>query len=63
MNKINLNEAKETCDKIIEAVAAVFVGNKPLLKNYWPRGFNGLLFETTDWENTVAKYCRVIGCK
>jgi len=30
MKQMSLNEAKEVCEQIIEAVAAVFVGNKPL---------------------------------
>jgi len=47
MKKMSLDEAKEVCEQIIEAVAAVFVGNKPLLRKLLAAGLaNGhVLFE------------------
>src|SRR4030042_1717007 len=68
MKKANLDEAKQTCEKIIEAVAAVFVGNKPLLKKLLAAGLsNGhVLFEDYPGlgKTLLAKvFARVIGCK
>ncbi|OGO00151.1 MAG: magnesium chelatase [Chloroflexi bacterium RBG_13_52_12] len=68
MKKTNLDEAKQTCEKIIDAVAAVFVGNKPLLKKLLAAGLsNGhVLFEDYPGlgKTLLAKvFARVIGCK
>lgn len=68
MKKTNLDEAKQTCEKILEAVAAVFVGNKPVLKKLLAAGLsNGhVLFEDYPGlgKTLLAKvFARVIGCK
>jgi len=68
MMKNNLDEAKQTCEKIIEAIATVFVGNKPALKKLLAAGLsNGhVLFEDYPGlgKTLLAKvFARVIGCK
>lgn len=68
MNKVSLVEAKEVCEQIVEAVAAVFVGNKPLLRKLLAAGLaNGhVLFEDYPGlgKTLLAKiFAKVIGCK
>ena len=68
MNKNSLNEAKQTCGKILEAVSAVFVGNKPVVKKLLAAGLsNGhVLFEDYPGlgKTLLAKvFARVTGCK
>lgn len=68
MNKTNLNDAKQTCEKIIEAIGSVFVGNTPVLKKLLAAGLsNGhVLFEDYPGlgKTLLAKvFARVIGCK
>ena len=47
MNESQLKEAKVSCQQIVEAVAAVFVGHKPVLQKLLAAGLaNGhVLFE------------------
>ncbi len=68
MSKNNLNEAKQTCEKILGAISSVFVGNKPILKKLLAAGLaNGhVLFEDYPGlgKTLLAKvFARVIGCK
>ncbi len=68
MKETSLVEAKKTCEHIIEAVAAVFVGNKPLLRKLLAAGLaNGhVLFEDYPGlgKTLLAKvFAKVIGCK
>ena len=68
MKQMSLDEAKEMCEKIIEAVAAVFVGNKPLLRKLLAAGLaNGhVLFEDYPGlgKTLLAKiFAKVIGCQ
>ncbi|MFC1942230.1 AAA family ATPase [Chloroflexota bacterium] len=65
---MNLDEAKEMCERIIESVAAVFVGNKPLLRKLLAAGLaNGhVLFEDYPGlgKTLLAKvFAKVIGCQ
>ena len=66
MNEPQLTEAKRTCESIIAAVGAVFVGNKPLLRKLLAAGLaNGhVLFEDNPGlgKTLLAKvFARVIG--
>lgn len=68
MDHMSLHEAKATCDQIIEAVAAVFVGNRPVLRKLLAAGLaNGhVLFEDYPGlgKTLLAKvFARVIGCQ
>ena len=68
MKKLSLLEAKEVCEQIVESVAAVFVGNKLLLRKLLAAGLaNGhVLFEDYPGlgKTLLAKvFARVIGCK
>ena len=68
MKKMSLNEAKDICEQIIEAVAAVFVGNKRLLRKLLAAGLsNGhVLFEDYPGlgKTLLAKvFAKVIGCQ
>jgi len=66
MKELQLSEAKRSCESIIEAVGAVFVGNKPLLRKLLAAGLaNGhVLFEDNPGlgKTLLAKvFARVIG--
>jgi MoxR-like ATPase len=66
MKELQLSELKETCEKIVEAIAAVFVGHKPLLQKLLAAGLaNGhVLFEDNPGlgKTLLAKvFARVIG--
>ncbi len=68
MNKTSLDNARQTCEKIIDSIGAVFVGNKPALKKLLAAGLsNGhVLFEDYPGlgKTLLAKvFARVIGCK
>jgi len=68
MKQMSLDEARVACEQIIEAVAAVFVGNKPLLRKLLAAGLaNGhILFEDYPGlgKTLLAKvFARVIGCQ
>ena len=68
MKQMSLDEAKEACEQIIESVAAVFVGNKPLLQKLLAAGLaNGhVLFEDYPGlgKTLLAKvFAKVIGCQ
>jgi MoxR-like ATPase len=68
MKQMSLDKAKMMCEQIIEAVAAVFVGNKPLLRKLLAAGLaNGhVLFEDYPGlgKTLLAKvFARVIGCQ
>jgi MoxR-like ATPase len=68
MKKINPDEAKLVCERIIEAVSAVFVGNRPVIRKLLAAGLsNGhVLFEDYPGlgKTLLAKvFARVIGCK
>jgi MoxR-like ATPase len=66
MNELQLNEAKTTCEHIVDGVAAVFVGHKPLLQKLLAAGLaNGhVLFEDNPGlgKTLLAKvFAKVIG--
>ncbi|MCX6013050.1 MAG: MoxR family ATPase [Chloroflexi bacterium] len=67
MTELSLPDAKEVCDQIIEAVAEVFVGHKPLLQKLLAAGLaNGhVLFEDYPGlgKTLLAKlFAKAIGC-
>jgi MoxR-like ATPase len=68
MKRLNLDEAKRTCERITEAVSAVFVGNRPVIRKLLAAGLsNGhVLFEDYPGlgKTLLAKvFAKVIGCK
>jgi MoxR-like ATPase len=67
MNRLNLDEAKEICRKVIDGIVNVYVGEEPLLKKLLAAGLsNGhVLFEDYPGlgKTLLAKvFTRVIGC-
>jgi MoxR-like ATPase len=68
VNQHDIEKAQETCQKLIEAVGSVFVGNSTLLKKMLAAGLgNGhILFEDNPGlgKTLLAKlFARAIGCK
>ncbi|MFC2059282.1 AAA family ATPase, partial [Chloroflexota bacterium] len=67
MTEISIAEAKNSCEKIVEEVAGVFVGNRPLLRKLLAAGLaNGhVLFEDYPGlgKTLLAKaFAKIIGC-